>query len=724
MSFFPFGSGWMLLWGLAAAIPIIIHLWNRRRYQEMAWAAMEYLLAAMKKNSRRITVEQLILLLIRVAILLALAVALADPLLPNAPTFAPGLGAGGQTHWVLVFDGSYSMDYKRSDETRFEVAKDLAAQLVDESTQGDGFTLVMMSDPPQVVIRRPAFAREDVLEEIDNLELPHGGASLSSTLAEVEKIVQAADERHPRLVHRKVCIFTDLGRTTWDAVDSTECRTRVTSLSERASLVLFDLGDSDQTNLAVTQLELLDSLMTIGRDARFQVEVQNFGAQQATGQTVELLVDGQRVDDQQVDVPANGRAAATFTHRFTAPGEHHIEVRVQGDPLSVDNHRWLSVPVRESISALCVEGKAGAAKHVGVALEPSKSNRPRVTPKVAGENAILEENLNEFDCVLVCNVGRFGSDEAAVLHEYLASGGGVVFFLGDLVQADSYNEYLVDNKKGKRVLPVRLESVVGDRKHQFNPLEYRHSIAAPFRGHPKSGLINTPVWRYIHLKPVDKTTSEIAMTFDTADPAIVEEKIGRGQVIVYASAVSGKSFDRLTDPPTQWTEFHTWPSFVPLVQEMLSLAVRGRTADRTILVGEDIQGVAHDTLGDVPLKIVKPSGREESVKMSVDGEDSRWIYGRTWQSGIYEAQIGKSQSDTRYYAVNVNTRESNLERFDAELLPSQFQSDYKIDDLEKPQLPSTNRSQLFQYVLVLVLLLLFCESFLAYHFGRARGASV
>ena len=55
-----FGSLGMLLIGISAAVPVVIHLLSRRRYNEMAWAAMEYLLAAMRKNARRIQLEQLL----------------------------------------------------------------------------------------------------------------------------------------------------------------------------------------------------------------------------------------------------------------------------------------------------------------------------------------------------------------------------------------------------------------------------------------------------------------------------------------------------------------------------------------------------------------------------------------------------------------------------------------------------------------------------------------
>src|SRR5436309_13210065 len=52
-----------LLYGLAAAsVPIIIHLLNRRKYREVTWAALRFLLAAIRKNPRRIRIEQLILL--------------------------------------------------------------------------------------------------------------------------------------------------------------------------------------------------------------------------------------------------------------------------------------------------------------------------------------------------------------------------------------------------------------------------------------------------------------------------------------------------------------------------------------------------------------------------------------------------------------------------------------------------------------------------------------
>src|SRR5438270_4195092 len=62
----------------AAAVPVVIHLLNRRRYRVVEWAAMRFLLAAQRKNTRRMRIEQLLLLACRVLIVLLIVLAMAS----------------------------------------------------------------------------------------------------------------------------------------------------------------------------------------------------------------------------------------------------------------------------------------------------------------------------------------------------------------------------------------------------------------------------------------------------------------------------------------------------------------------------------------------------------------------------------------------------------------------------------------------------------------------
>lgn len=728
---FPFASGLMLLWGLAAAVPIAIHLWSRRRYQEVPWAAMEYLLAAMRKNARRIRVEQLLLLLVRVAILVLLAVALAEPFWPFVSSLGGGLSLGGNTHWVLVLDGSYSMDYRSGgNKSRFDAARETARQIVAEARQGDGFTLVLMADPPLSVIADPAFAPQDVLDEIDALRLRHGGANLTSTLAEVETIVSAAREKHPRLQQTRVCVFSDLGRTSWEAADSPDCRASLGRIAEQADFSLFDLGKSTGGNLAVVDLQLDQPLLTVGRDAALEASVQNFGGEPARVE-VELFVDGQSRGKQAVDAAAEGRVAVRFKLRFESPGEHDVQVRLASDPLAIDNRRFLSVPVRESIRALCVEGSPGSARLVAYGLDPFKSLHPHVAWEIVTESALLERNLAEYDCVVLCNVGRFGPDEANVLADFLQRGGGLMFFLGDRVQLNNYNEYLCGER---RVLPARLVELAAEGQYFLDPLDYRHPLAAAFRGNDRSGMFTLPTFRYVRLAPVEGSTMNRVLGFSGGDPALVEEKLLGGRSLLFATAASEVSIDRSVDPPTPWTILPTWRNYPALIQEMLPLAVSRRDEGRNLTVGSPIRETVVAARSSLPLFVAPPAGesdprplsgvRGERVPLLTEQDEYRWVYADTYRSGIYEARFGNPVEAAERFAVNVDTRESNLDRFDPDLLPEQFRSRQQPSDHASPQVAATRPPELFRPVLAAVLALVLLETLLAWLFASTFYAQL
>ncbi len=116
---FEFGNALMLGWLAAASIPLLIHLWNKRKHQEMPWAAMEYLLAAMRNNSRRIRIEEWLLLAVRTLLLVLVVLAVAELYLA---TDGRSLLPGQRTHKVLVIAASFSMAYKRGQNSRFERA--------------------------------------------------------------------------------------------------------------------------------------------------------------------------------------------------------------------------------------------------------------------------------------------------------------------------------------------------------------------------------------------------------------------------------------------------------------------------------------------------------------------------------------------------------------------------------------------------------------------------
>ena len=720
---FGFGNLLMLGWLAAAAAPILIHLWNKRRYREVSWAAIEYLMAAMRKNSRRMWLEQWLLLAVRTLIVALIVIAVAQPFLELAGIrFVPGQ----RTLKVLVIDGSYSMGYKPTEKSRFERAKQLAAQIVEESSQGDAFALVLMASPPAVIVGSPAVEPQAFIGEIENLKLPHAGADLPATLARVEQILKTVDD--PGLVRKEIYFLTDLGRNSWvpdlkDA-EAVEYRQRLDRLAKEAALVVVDLGQSGGENLAVTNVSAAGPFAATTREVSFSAQVRNFGTQPRNHHPLEFYVDGRKVKETYVDVGPGEQSPVAFSHRFDAVGDHVVEVRLGADLLDIDNHRWLSVPVKDQLRVLCVNGKPGAQNMTGatdylaLALNPDAGDATApglVQPEIIAESSLLERDLANYDCIFLCNVAQFTSNEARVLETVLKRGGGLVFFLGDQVLPERYNRELT-GEGGVRVLPARLQDLVVEAQYQyrFDPLDYRHPLVSVFQGREQAGLLTTPVYKYYRLAPDPK--AQVALAFYGGDPAIVEEAIHGGRSILVATEGSLSSVDPVTKEP--WTTMPAWPSFVPIVQEILALAVRGQMVEHNVEVGQMLGDSLEAQANRSAVSVTSPGGSREEVRMEMDRQSSHWSFADTGESGVYRVELGAPISREEAFAVNVDTAESDLTRIAPEDLPKEF-STHKQSGLDEADSPAIGRrSGLHRALLYSVLGLLFAETFLAWRMGH------
>ncbi|MCB9937817.1 MAG: VWA domain-containing protein [Planctomycetaceae bacterium] len=704
-----FASPWLLLWGAAAALPVLIHLWSRRRYFETPWAATQFLLAAIRRHQRRIQIEHWLLLAIRVLILLLLAFALAEPVVSGLagagdPTLQP------PTHTVLVIDTSYSMAYESGGTSRFSNARIQAARLVEDAAPGDAFSLVTLADPPEVIVGEASTSHAAILDEINQLEISNQGADLTATLEQVESLVNSGRDEFE---HQRVHIFSDLGKTTWAETTSSSWRSRLTALSKHAACRLSAIGtEATPENAAITRLAVPSGRVHVGVPISVEVEVENFGSHSLNHKRIELVVDGQSVGEQTVDLEAGGQATAFFSVTLNVAGDHLLVATIGDDGLKLDNKRWLSVPVRDATRILCVQGRPHAAEYIALALQP-EAGQGGLISEVASEHAILERTLQAYDCLFLCNVARFTPTEAARLRQYVEQGGGLIFVLGDLVRADLYNEQLGRDSPAN-VLPAQLNEVVAGGHYSFNPLEYRHAITQPFRSHERAGLLTVPTWRYFRLDQLSDSAT-VALAFDSGDPAVVDAVVGQGRVLVLATAASPESIDRATDPPTPWTALASWPSFPPLVHELAHIASRDRVAQSNVHVGDPITLQLPPELKESHGTLTVPTGKQHPIRIA--GTERFWNYGETNVPGVYSVAFDEESTSPAFFAVNLRTIESNLDRVSRDSLVGLF------DEQPRPGTSSSTLVErdapLFRVALGGLLVLLVVETFLASYFGRA-----
>lgn len=702
---FGFGNVLMLGWLAAAAAPILIHLWNHRHYREQPWAATRFLLQALKTQSRRLRIEQWLLLALRVAALAAVMFAAAQPF-ATAPDRRT---ASDPVHRIYVLDRSFSMAYRPAAETLFDHARERIRALVQSGPPGDGLSLVVMGGPAAAVIGAPTFEPRRFLEELDRLSAGDGLAQLDDALRAVENVVSRAEQATPQLTRREVTFVSDLTRPTWqpaDAAARAEIDRALQALAAQCELRLFDVGEAQATNLAVTELRPLDPLLSTRALAEFAVEVRAYGAGGQRPAELTALIDGRTVRSGSVTAAPGQPGRWDFAHRFDSAGEHTVEVRVADQRLTPDDRRWSVVEVRDQIRILGVSSQVDAeADSLMLALDPTQSGAGMVSLTVASVADWPAQPLERFACLVFNNLDQFSPAEARRLATYLGQGGCIVFVLGDRVRIDRYNDVLL---AGPRLLPMRLTGVSAAGDFRFDPLGYAHPAIAAFRGQETSGLLTSAVSRYVRLEALPDSAAEVALAFNNGDAALVTELLGGGRVMLLATPASA-TLDAETGLP--WNSLAASPALVPLVQEILRVALAtGEPSE--LLVGRSLAG---RNAGGAEVRT--PEGQQRLVEPTPNSGGAWSLMAE--RAGIYE--VTPRGGAMRRYAVNVESNESDVARAAAERIPPAFSKSGDANQVAAAAGASTAvQRPLERACLFLGLALLAVEGCYAWWLGRPR----
>src|SRR5262249_28092610 len=156
-------------------------------------------------------------------------------------------------------------------------------------------------------------------------------------------------------------------------------------------------------------------------------------------------------------------------------------------------------------------------------------------------------------------------------------------------------------RDGQGIFPVQLGAHVGDGKARqnfmlFDPGDYSHPIVQPFRGAEQGGLLTTKVFEYIRAELPENSRAQVALAYAGGDPALVTGTVYRGRVAVVT-----------TSADIDWTNWPFWPSYVPVMNELVAYSVANRDRDRNTIVGHSLVSPVPATALEVAVEVRLPN---------------------------------------------------------------------------------------------------------------------
>lgn len=723
------------------SLPILIHILNRRRFKIVHWAAMEYLLQAMRKNRRRLKFEQWILLAARCLIMVLIGAALARPLGCREQSMAGMLGQNTGMH-VLIVDNSYSMAYESSrsgSRTHLEQAKSLARALVDRMTSGsESVVLITASRPATAVVAAPDYDLNGVRGAIERIEQSSGGTDMDGALKLAAKIARAAKEP-PRNLH----IFSDatqssLPESTRGGVDQS-----ARELARTFEIYYHNLGGASQWNHAVLSVEPETSVVT-SKEAfarPFVASVLGYG--EAREGTVEWKFN-------EVPVPNAGTSArlSAETRPFIGAitprnrGAQVITVTVAGseDRLLMDNVRNRVVDVVADVKVLLVEGARGpsaldgSAAFLESALAPPKEattqpgdsgpSHSYLAPRTISDWELGNNIRPEYRAIFLTNIESIQAAQADALKAWVENGGLLFIFAGDKVQSRNYNEILAPRKLMPGVITKRVDC--GERPpfvFDFNPEAIKHPLLKVFEHESRSGLNTAQVWTYLQVEPTAGLPVQRVLDYRQPEGQPVDDKAGKDPAITLHPLGKGKVLFVSTSAGPEWTSLPAKKAYVALVQELVLGGFASSDRWMNLAVGDRL-AVPPEITAD-KFTLVDPYGA--ALPMEAETIDDRPVYRSPvlTRAGLYKLSAGTGR-DVMPIAVNVPDDEADVRVMEEGALRSALGNvklNYERDTLAAIDQIRRSQKDFGWTVMVALLALLALECYMAMRFGHHRNTS-
>jgi hypothetical protein len=710
---------------LAVAIPIVIHLFHKSKFRVVPWGAMHLLEAVLRKNTRRLKLEQLLLLLLRCSIPVALALLMARPVLRG---FERLIG-DAKTSTIVVLDNSYSMEAGGLNRSNYLQAREAARQILELPPPGSEAAVVQMAGGVSVLLDEPTFDLERLRGELGKTRSGFGAASVPEALDVVRALLAKAHQPN-----REVVVLSDFQEVSWGDAEAPLRMKAADALRSGAfetRLTLFHAGAAITDNVSVQKIEFSRPVLGVGQQLRIRAHLRNHGEASWPDLRVVLKVDGKERDGQRTTLPPGEAGQVLFTHTFDTSGSHVVEVAVEADPLTADNALMQAIAVWDQVPVLLVSGDSnpeplrGETDFVEIALRPFSASKADLadllTTKTIEAKELDAKALSETRVVLLANVPQLNDVQLKALEGFVRDGGGLLVFPGNRINSAWYNTTLYADGRG--LLPLPVASLAGSlnqagTRAAIVSQHFEHGALEMFNDPRNGNLSDAQIWLWYRMREeaaaraAERGLSVIAR-LDSGDPFLVEKKLGAGRIVQAAVPCDA-----------DWTNLPMRPFYLPLMQQLATHLASSVYPPRNVEVGRSL--VAFLPAADAGKRAVltDPDGRALELPVAARGMRAVVEHGATQRPGLYVLDTPGGQKI--HFVVQTDRRESELRQLPPERLQAMAKSmgaSLVSSWAEYRQMDHQRRfgQEIWPALLWILVILLFAELLLQQFFARNRG---
>ncbi|MGF7078224.1 BatA domain-containing protein [Mucilaginibacter sp. UYCu711] len=604
---------------LSLAIPILVHLFNFRRYQKVYFSNVQFLKEIQEQQSSRRNLKERLILLARLLALFFLVLAFARPYLSNHNNTS----AGAQRIISIFLDNSYSMQTLNREGSLLDEAKRRAKEIVSAYSMNDRFQLLTQDFEGK---HQRLLSREEFNDAVDAVKISPRSRSLQQIIDRQQNLLTMQPG-----ASRSIDIISDFQKNITNG--------QPLKVDTGLHVTLVQLAANTPANVAVDSVWLLSAIHRPGETEKLVVKLHNYAGEDAVKIPLKLSINGEQKALGGFTLKARSVQNDTLTFSGLKPGWQRGEITLQDNPVTFDNQFYFSFNVKQQMQVLLIDGGSFNPYLKAVFGTDQFFNSRRVP-----DGNVDYAGLSTYPLIVISDVKAVSAGLSQQLKTYVSKGGTLAVFPAIDADLASYKSFL---QQMGVAYPEKLaaENIKVQSLNLQNPVF--KNIFEDFPSNPDLPVIK----KYFQLS-TSSGSNENLMQLQGGQAFWAGYNSGKGKVYVAAVPLN-EDFSNLPRHAL----------FVPIMFRIALLSGHDQPLFYSLGHDETVETTPVQSSEKQLLKLVK--GKQSIIPDVKQQEGSTLLYvsDQLQETGLYE--LKKQDSIVSVMTFNDNRSESDLSYYSA-----------------------------------------------------------
>lgn len=657
---------------LAIAIPIIIHLFNFRRFKKVYFTNVKFLKEVEISTKKQNKIRNRLLLFTRILSIILLVLLFAQPFFPNKEEklVEKGLNA------VVVFvDNSFSMQNQGRQGRLLDEAKQNAKEITEQYNSNDLFLLLTMD----LEGRHQQFVNKDKFIELLNQVEISPSSEFNSKL--ISRSFDLLNTKHG--FNKRIFFVSDFQAPSFDVSNFPK--------DSLIKTLLVPLNANNIDNIYVDSISFVDPIFQVGQNIALNVRIVNKSEKKAEKVSVKLFLNNKQISVSSVDIDKNQSQIVKLNFTLKEHGIQQGRVSIIDNPITFDDDFYFTLQTTPKLEILSIN-----SNNPNPFIARLFSNNNEIEIKYMSEKTIDFNDFDNYSFIILNELNEFSSGLVSEIKRFREQGGDIL-----IVPSEKMNLQSFQNAMQSLQIPYFSELI--KKQNKVSIINQNNKLYKGVFSQDVENIEMPTAKQYYKLSSSSQTARESIMKFQSQDDFLLVSQENNSKAYVFSTNLTEDFTDFVKQSlfvPTIWN-MALFSQVIPLPYYFFEDDIQ---IDISKLKDSKKINVAEIVSTDKKVSFIPELRKNNRMRSLV-------MHNQTNKAGNYNIEQEKEVFGG--LSINYNRMESNLSFMDANNINSELKKYslgyYNILDTKKQVISSyftKTKNGNYMSIILLILLLL------------------